>query len=1021
MPKHFAVLLFSLFFSFSFIFAEDFTVVSESETSLTLKEIDQLINNENYRDYQNALLELNRYAELHPEQFDNVQKRINKIMKSRNLYTAFASELLRIIKSGQEGHNQELKDLTDKLLALERNPKDSRLDVIKDMNYLMNMYQYSAIQNKTAELVQNKMWTQASQKACEGFIPLRENFQTKYRGDDLINQVQIHQDKITALAGQLNVLTSNLEAACKQYKTYVLENNEIASEQQCSKLEGIFKNYSLLRNQLIVEAEYFNQLSKKYGGEESKKQISDDEQDLYLSHADEYFSLCADCVLGWRNNYDFRHGLLGVYDSLYFECLEDLKTCTSRAINQNFIDFCQNSSVQVFKQNETMPDNQNLKKVLVFSPCAKTINGLYSLLKETSLHPVKSFPNYDISVQYAYNISENIISLVEKVIQIAGYCKSGLSLTAPESAYPKNNQKNAYQNMLVSYGSQIKEVIGAVNNNLNRDKTWGYQYLNAKTENQDDSIIKWDNIEKTLDEYVGAIEEYAEDSIVKLYIVLAQWYEANALTFVSSAKEKCEKVTLFNTGTEDNNYRKFPDLAVKEGDSLNSYINECKEILLDAQKILNTKYSGKYQKSVDSLSLYIKELDSIKLENNSQLANSRKLVKDANNYKKKADESLAEAKKALKNNNFDRANEYATRANEYYNQSLSFNYNEEFSKSSSGEVLSVLNEIGEKRKMIISDEVDSLIVQANSEFANNNYKKAQNLLFQAQERWNIVFSDIPNQEITSLSEVVKISLSMNTGREVLPGDPLYKEVSNILNSANQLYNKALNLSKKEKTEEANENFNASLLKLEELRSIVPFNKDANLLRLKIQQIQNPKEFEIRFRERIENAKEEYKQKDKQLQAYNDLSDLLAIQPDYPGLSKLIEEIEYEMGKKKRPVQVSADKQQAITLTAQANRLYNSAGNDQEKLKQALSIVGQALVKDSSNKEARRLQSQIRSKIKVKAKISSFELNERYNEALEKFNNGDYYGANEIINSLWNDSDNRTEKLERLKKRVEARL
>ena len=139
MPKHFAVLLFSLFFSFSFIFAEDFAVVSESETSLTLKEIDQLINNENYRDYQNALLELNRYAELHPEQFDNVQKRINKIMKSRNLYTAFASELLRIIKSGQEGHNQELKDLTDKLLALERNPKDSRLDVIKDMNYLMNL------------------------------------------------------------------------------------------------------------------------------------------------------------------------------------------------------------------------------------------------------------------------------------------------------------------------------------------------------------------------------------------------------------------------------------------------------------------------------------------------------------------------------------------------------------------------------------------------------------------------------------------------------------------------------------------------------------------------------------------------------------------------------------------------------------------------------------------------------------------------------------------------------------------
>ena len=109
------------------------------------------------------------------------------------------------------------------------------------------------------------------------------------------------------------------------------------------------------------------------------------------------------------------------------------------------------------------------------------------------------------------------------------------------------------------------------------------------------------------------------------------------------------------------------------------------------------------------------------------------------------------------------------------------------------------------------------------------------------------------------------------------------------------------------------------------------------------------------------------------------------------------------------------------MTAQARRLYNNAGSDQQKLKQALEIVGQALVKDSSNADARKLQSQIRSRIKVKPKVSSFELNEKYNEALEKFNSGDYYGANEIIKSLWSDSDNRTEKLERLKKRVEARL
>ena len=1016
MRKVFA-LLFSIFiFSFNCLY---------SQTSLSLKEIDKLIADGDSRDYQKALLELNKYFAENPEQFDLVQKRIDKIMNSRMLYTDYANELLRIIKSGEEGHNQELKDLTDKLLVLERNPGDSRLDVIKDMNYLMNMYQYSAVQNKTGELVAQKKWTQAAQKALEGFVPLRENFQVKYKGTNLIQNIFKHQENVLRLVEKQNLLISEIDTNIKNYESAVKENNSESANNYYGILKKNFETFSSTRNELLKEALYFNKESDSPERINSQKgavsSTGNEEQDLYLKHADEYFYLCADCILGWRSNYTETHGLLGVYDTHYYSSLDYLRRITSDRIKINSDEFRNSSSIANFRSQGTLPDNENLKKNMDFCSCALGFNSFYDFLDTTELRSKRKYPNFGISIQYAYNLSKNTIGLVDSVVQISDLCKKGLGVDLPENALSQADKANRSIQEIFGYGSSIKKVTGGVNTNLNRSKTWGLEYLQLKKDAPKDPVLEWGSLEKTLDEYVAAIDDYSNESVSKLYQKIARWYAQNGQNFVLNAQNQSKEIELLTSGLENPQGRKYPELALEKGSVLNNYIADSKKVLADSQKKLESPYSADYKAETDSIALSIKQLDSLKTELNSSLTVAKKLAKEALNNKKKADEYLAEARKALKAQNFDKAAEYSNKANDLYNLSLGSNYSEEFSKTASEAVLTVLTDITEQRKMIISDEVDNLIMQANREYSNNNYSKAQNLLIQAQERWNVVFNDIQNQEIASLNEVVKISLSMNTGREVLPGDPLYKEVSNILNIANQYYDKGKALLKKGKKEEAEKCFNDSLLKLEELRAIVPFNKDANLLRLKNQQILEPEEFEKRFAERVESAKAEYKQKEKQLQAYNDLSDLALINPNYPGLAKLIEEIEYEIGKKKRPVQVSADKQQSVTLTAQARRLYNNAGSDQQKLKQALEIVGQALVKDSSNADARKLQSQIRSRIKVKPKVSSFELNEKYNEALEKFNSGDYYGANEIIKSLWSDSDNRTEKLERLKKRVEARL
>ena len=86
--KYLSVFLFFSLFSALWNLGATERVRDESKQEiLTLKQIDVLIKN---TEYDTALLELNKYFDANPEQFDSVQQRISKIMKARDLYTVLA-------------------------------------------------------------------------------------------------------------------------------------------------------------------------------------------------------------------------------------------------------------------------------------------------------------------------------------------------------------------------------------------------------------------------------------------------------------------------------------------------------------------------------------------------------------------------------------------------------------------------------------------------------------------------------------------------------------------------------------------------------------------------------------------------------------------------------------------------------------------------------------------------------------------------------------------------------------------
>ena len=138
---------------------------------------------------------------------------------------------------------------------------------------------------------------------------------------------------------------------------------------------------------------------------------------------------------------------------------------------------------------------------------------------------------------------------------------------------------------------------------------------------------------------------------------------------------------------------------------------------------------------------------------------------------------------------FDEARAAANDSFEFYDTSLRFDYDKILAENSRKKIEKLLGEISEEQKIVIDREVNDLIAQAGKQFNNDNYAEAQVLLNRAEERWNVVFLDYENTEIQNMMKIVENALNANNGREVLPSDSLYRDVSQMLRSAKQSFEK----------------------------------------------------------------------------------------------------------------------------------------------------------------------------------------------------------------------------------------
>lgn len=1018
------------------------------EKAMPLREIDRIIDDPNERNFQQALVELNKYLDENPAEFDAVQRRYRKIMSSRKLYSELANELVELIKNSSEEDteivDERIKRITQQILALEFNPNDRRLDIVKDTNYLVSIRQYSAIQNKTARLVQTGNFSEAVKKAAEGFGILHENFIAEFGKEKASAEIDSEIKEIKKNLELFDGILARLENARSSCVNAIESENTAALQSAAQNVRSIFSEYASLRNS-VAESGFAMERSSvavKKLAEKNTKSKKTGEDENSAGHGKEYPGLACGTVFGWSEISGADHGILGAMDGAFNVNVEMMKSSFTEVLNRLAVRFAERSSVQNFRQSKILPEKSELLKIEEIGKKAREINSLYSLLMNRSGNGNQiPFPNFDISVEYLEKLALYSENFVDEAIKIAEIKASADEIKQPENPGDSALSGDSYIQSLLEVAAEINSVKNQVTANSPEKSDWSEKYRtllekqnsfaaeNVLPQKQtdgiqiEDKILVWEEIGETCGEYIFALNDYCFEIIGGLYGRGAEFYSLAGVQYESDAFESQEKILQNLAGTiADGMKRRFSRAAAREISALEKFIADGKKTLYSGLEKISAPYEKNCENSIVSIKSSISRLDSIYDEIKKSLAEANSLIKNSDKNILEGDKKYETAQKLFHQRKFDEARAAANDSFEFYDTSLRFDYDKILAENSRKKIEKLLGEISEEQKIVIDREVNELIAQAGKQFNNDNYAEAQVLLNRAEERWNVVFLDYENTEIQNMMKIVENALNANNGREVLPSDSLYRDVSQMLRSAKQSFEKGKSFAKSGKSAEASAQFGEALQTLEILRSLVPRNMAANKLRLEIQQFQDPAQFEINFANRVSQAKETAAQAakdssggEKLLQAYSELSDLAEINPNYPGLKNTILEIEYSLGKKKRPLAPGV-KKQAEQLAMEAQKLFQS-GNYQEAFKK----INKAISTDNENQSFKTLRTKISARLKTNVYTRDSNYADRYQEIVEFISSNRYEMAQEIISEMWKNPANRTDNLTKLKNRVERAL
>ena len=1016
------------------------------EDVMSLFEIDKLIRK---TDYNRALLELHKYIERYPERFDNAQRLIKNIMNRRNRYSVLTEKAIKVSTENPEDHITPSEIILE-MRSLEKNPPEDIkkvIDLLEDMHlFKYYAYLFEKIQNESAALSHNSDTLGALNKVQEGFWIYKDEFLAEWASNQsIIREAEnIEADLLSILNDFKSVeFRERLNNLTNQFIKSVNDGNYAQANEQLPALTRAFKTYADKRNSFNpIIIRYRNLYNKQ---KKINPQLTDACYVAFMERFVSGLSSLADSGIIGAADYEYssnlekiKNAVLGMFDSRTKEYLNALpKDIINGTIDEAFL-----------------TKNDTVAKITGFTEIVKKINSCYSYLQSTDKKAYNLYPEFDSTVDYLSSLvkqNEKVCNIAKKVSEEQIHQNEILLVFRNNKKAQDFNSSDLTKQLFSSVG-KMNSITGEKENLVLEYFTWS----SGKTE-------RWKLLTERYNDYVEQIFNSTSKSVIAVWKEIAESYVAGADRYTKQLEEYVNYSEIYQKGftnqideetckrlkkdatylleyakshkssSSQNALYHYPDLTLEMTDfvvrkaeeyqkSLQKSQNELKQnASLNKEWSTNPEISKIINNSQNSITEKQKIINNVSLSSGKAKQKAQQDIDEAKRLERNGDSIFQEAESEYRRSNLQNAEKLVDDATEKYMESLNLADNHELRRSSEAKRKDLLAKILFAKNEIVVRESRELYQKAKNAQNADRFDDAQTYITAAITKWAETH-DEPNAEFQDYLEIVNTAVSMKTGRILLASDPLYAEMSQLMSSAYQSFDAGSKYYKEGNKEEGNKAFENAIDCIDKIKQVYPVNKEASLLRLKIDKIQNPVKFEQDFADKVRTAVNKCRRSETKIEGYNDLVTYYDLNPNYRGLKSTIENIEIELGMRQKPVDNSAAAR-SNRLTSEAQSIFSSAGNNQSRLNTALARVNEAIRLNPNNTQAQRLKDRISTQLGAsKNIILSAEDEQLYNLAKNAYLQKKYDEAKAYMDEQWKKSSNRNiEKVKSLKKSIDSKV
>ena len=959
-----------------------------------LTKADELIEK---REFDEAVLILTDYARRHPEKFEHAQKRLREIGRIRDEFNRTADKLIETLINDPE-NSEKILELSRHLYTLEN--ENSAL-VTNFVARVREIAAFNVYRNRVRVIMEggrNLLDSGDSAGAvllyAEGMSFMQSEFYAANYGDNIKNGALRETERLSSLIASFQQTSSQMGAIAAEYVRAVNAGDLARISEITGRLTPAMDRFIALKQGFYSSSNTFDRLLD--GIRAADPNTGDRNHLAFIT-----------LVINGRADESIQEGMLGAFDTYWNNSIGSIVNAISV-----YVEGAKNASIAAVNQKnyraavtavERMTSYVNLTPVF-FDRHRQLLAGsrpqtavLYgnNILRS-------DIPSY-INIR-ALNEANNFL------MQAANNSVIQNTERTPSSSDPLRNEQQTRNNIAAMQRviENIKTNAGRINSEMN-----AYH----ETAHITDALKAIETISagffaeelKSSERYYAIAHNALRSTLPERNAQLERG--RNYLNGESREGEGGE-ITVYRYPSEASQVLTAMLAAItadlQNANSISAQLgNESQKIAEDPEiKKINAEYQ-----SVTA------ELNNLRTQAAALAETARLRSAQAEAHRREGERLFREAQTAFQRREYDAARDRIQQADSRFQSSLEIQESASLRQMRNTQLINLGQSISAAQNEAIIAEVRNLVNTARNAYFNGNFQQAEESLVRAGSRWSIT-SPEANEEVVYWLGIVRNALTMSSERIISPTAPLYPEMSQLLSQAQRNYEEGVRLYNSGRRTSGLTKFDEARQLTREVRLMFPFNQEAGILDLRIEQFLDPAAFNASFEQRMRSAIAGTRQRS--MESFADLQNLAEINPRYPNLRAIITQAEIDMQIRPPPPN-PADVARSRELTASANRIYETGVSTQYQI--ALRQLNEAITLNPNNTEASRIRDRLlNSMFEPNAIVLTNEDEAEYQRALREHNAGNNLVAWALVERLMQNPRNRNiTKVVELQQRIRSVL